>query len=258
MTQQATKNFIVTGAARGMGAAAVAQLAARSANVLAVDIDAEGLAETATKLKDAPGAVETAVADVSDEKAVQGYVARAVGLWSGLDGIFQVAGMGGREFVPLAEVPTSSYDEIMRVNARSMFLGMKYALPHLLARGGGAIVNTGSHLAWHAAPTFAIYTASKHAVVGMTKSVALEYGAQNVRANLICPSAMDTRMGLETATGIDPDNPEAGWEILRAQSANGRVGMPDEAAAAGVWLLLDAPEHISGIIIPVDGGQSAK
>lgn len=259
MTQQAQKNFIVTGAARGMGAAAVAQLAGRAANVFAVDIDGEGLAEVATQLKDAPGRVETAVADVSDEQAVRGYVARAIELWGGLDGIFQVAGMGGREFVLLAEVPTASYDEIMRVNARSMFLGMKYTLPHLIARGGGAIVNTGSHLAWHAAPTFAIYTASKHAVVGMTKAVALEYGPRNVRAkNLICPSAMDTRMGQETAAGIDPDNPEAGWEILRAQSANGRVGQPGEAAAAGVWLLLDAPEHVSGIMIPVDGGQSAK
>jgi NAD(P)-dependent dehydrogenase (short-subunit alcohol dehydrogenase family) len=258
MTQRAAKNVIVTGAARGMGAAAVAQLAGRGANVLAVDLDAEGLAGVATQLKDAPGQVETAVADVSDERAVGSYTDRAAGLWGGLDGIFQVAGMGGREFVPLAEVPTGSYDEIMRVNARSMFLGMKYALPHLVARGGGAIVNTGSHLAWHAAPTFAIYTASKHAVVGMTKAVALEYGALNVRANLICPSAMDTRMGEETATGIDPDNPEAGWEILRSQSSNGRVAQPGEAAAAGVWLLLDAPQHVSGIIIPVDGGQSAK
>lgn len=72
----------------------------------------------------------------------------------------------------------------------------------------------------------------------MTKAVALEYGAQNVRANLICPSAMDTRMGQETATGIDPDNPEVGWEILRAQASNGRVAQAGEAAAAGVWLLL--------------------
>jgi len=255
---ESTKNIIVTGAARGMGAAAVAQLAHRSVNVLAVDIDPAALEEVKANLKDAPGQVEIAVADVSDEGAVQSYVARAVELWGGLDGIFQVAGIGGPEFVPLADVPVDSYDRVMRVNARSMFLGMKYALPHLVSRGGGVIVNTGSHLAWHAAPTFAIYTASKHAVVGLTKAVALEYGMQNVRANLICPSAMDTRMGQETATGIDEANPEIGWQILRSQAANGRVARADEAAAAGVWLLLDAPEHISGIIIPVDSAQSAK
>lgn len=130
-----------------MGAAAVEQLVRRSANVLAVDIDPEGLDEVATRLKDAPGTVGVAVADVSDEAATRSYMARAIELWGGLDGIFQVAGVGGRKFVPLAEVPIESYDDVMRINARSMFLGMKYTLPHLVERGGGAIVNTGSHLA---------------------------------------------------------------------------------------------------------------
>jgi NAD(P)-dependent dehydrogenase (short-subunit alcohol dehydrogenase family) len=92
----------------------------------------------------------------------------------------------------------------------------------------------------------------------MTKAVALEYGAQNVRANILCPSAMETAMGQEAAEGIAPDDPQLGWQIMIDQSANGRVGNPEETAAVGVWLLLDAPTHVSGIIVPVDGAQSAK
>ncbi|HZQ02908.1 MAG TPA: SDR family oxidoreductase [Gaiellaceae bacterium] len=248
----ATRAYIVTGAGGGMGSAAVRQLVERGANVLAVDWKPEGL-EPLREL-----GVETAIADVADSDDVQAFVAQAVERFGGLDGIFAIAGIGTTEYKPLADVSNETYDEVMRVNAKSVWLGMKYTLPHLVARGGGAIVNTGSHLAWHAAPTFSAYCASKHAVVGMTKAVALEYGLQNVRANILCPSAMSTAMGQEAAEGIDPANPQHGWQIMIDQSANGRVGRPEEAAAVGVWLLLDAPEHVSGMIFPVDGAQAAK
>jgi NAD(P)-dependent dehydrogenase (short-subunit alcohol dehydrogenase family) len=235
-----------------MGSAAVRQLVERGADVLAVDWKPDGL-EPLREL-----GVETATADVADTDDVQGYVAQAVDRFGGIDGVFNIAGIGTREYKPLADVSNETYDEVMRVNARSAWLGMKYTLPHLVARGGGAIVNTGSHLAWHAAPTFSAYCASKHAVIGMTKAVALEYGMQNVRANIVCPSAMSTAMGQEAAEGIDADDPDHGWQIMIDQAANGRVGRPEEAAAVGVWLLLDAPEHVSGLVFPVDGAQSAK
>jgi NAD(P)-dependent dehydrogenase (short-subunit alcohol dehydrogenase family) len=246
------KAFIVTGAGGGMGSAAVRQLVERGADVLAVDWKPEGL-EPLREL-----GVETATADVAATEDVQRFVGQAVESFGGLDGIFNIAGIGTTEYKPLADVSNETYDEVMRVNARSAWLGMKYTLPHLVDRGGGAIVNTGSHLAWHAAPTFAAYCASKHAVIGMTKAVALEYGMQNVRANVVCPSAMATAMGQEAAEGIDPGNPQHGWQIMIDQAANGRVAQPEEAAAVGVWLLLDAPEHVSGIVFPVDGAQSAK
>jgi NAD(P)-dependent dehydrogenase (short-subunit alcohol dehydrogenase family) len=257
MAANQSKTFIDTGAGGGMGSAAVRQLVERGANVLAVDWKPEGL-ERLTEELGSPAEVETVTADVASTEDVQAYVARAVERFGGLDGVFNIAGIGTTEYKPLADVSNETYDEVMRVNARSAWLGMKYALPHLVARGGGAIVNTGSHLAWHAAPTFAAYCASKHAVIGMTKAVALEYGMQNVRANVVCPSAMETAMGQEAAEGIDPDDPSVGWQIMIDQAANGRVARPEEAAAVGVWLLLEAPEHVSGIVFPVDGAQSAK
>jgi len=212
----------------------------------------------AAKTRRHPPARRSSITTNRDADAVQAYVAQAAERFGGLDGVFNIAGVGTGEFKPLADVSNATYDEVMRVNARSAWLGMKYSLPHLVARGGGAIVNTGSHLAWHAAPTFSAYCASKHAVVGMTKAVALEYGRHNVRANIVCPSAMDTAMGQEAAEGIDPEDPRVGWQVMIDQSANGRVGRPEETAAVGVWLLLDAPEHVSGIVFPVDGAQSAK
>ncbi|HEY1777969.1 MAG TPA: SDR family oxidoreductase [Solirubrobacteraceae bacterium] len=258
MAEPTTKSFIVTGAGGGMGSAAVRQLAARGANVLAVDWKADGLDRLAAELEGSSGELVTTTADVARAEDVEAYVEQAVGRFGGLDGIFNIAGIGTVEFKPLAEVSNETYDEVMRINARSAWLGMKYSLPHLVARGGGTIVNTGSHLAWHAAPTFSAYTASKHAVIGMTKAVALEYGMDNVRANIVCPSAMDTAMGQEAAEGIDPANVANGWQVMIDQSANGRVARPEETAAVGVWLLLDAPEHVSGVIFPVDGAQSAK
>jgi NAD(P)-dependent dehydrogenase (short-subunit alcohol dehydrogenase family) len=254
----ATRSYIVTGAGGGMGSAAVRQLAERGVNVLAVDWQPDGLERLAAELDGSATELVTATADVASAEDVQRFTEEAVARFGGIDGVFNIAGVGTGEYKPLAEVSNETYDEVMRINARSVWLGMKYALPHLVARGGGSIVNTGSHLAWHAAPTFSAYCASKHAVIGMTKAVALEYGMQNVRANVVCPSAMDTAMGQEAAEGIDPDDPSVGWQVMIDQSANGRVGRPDETAAVGVWLLLDAPEHVSGVVFPVDGAQAAK
>jgi NAD(P)-dependent dehydrogenase (short-subunit alcohol dehydrogenase family) len=258
MSADRARTFIVTGAGGGMGSAAVRLLAERGAKVLAVDWKAEGLERLREELGAAASDLATVTADVADADDVEAFVEQAVSQFGALDGVFNIAGVGTGEFKPLADVSNETYDEVMRVNARSAWLGMKYALPHLVAGGGGSIVNTGSHLAWHAAPTFSAYTASKHAVVGMTKAVALEYGKHNVRANIVCPSAMDTAMGQEAAEGIDPDDVQNGWQVMIDQSANGRVARPEETAAVGVWLLLDAPEHVSGIVFPVDGAQSAK
>jgi NAD(P)-dependent dehydrogenase (short-subunit alcohol dehydrogenase family) len=248
-------SYIITGAAGGVGAAAIRQVAERGANVMAVDLDADLLARA---VEGAPGSgqIIARAGDVSSEEDVSAYVAEAVERWGGLDGIFNIAGIEG-EFAPSGEASTENYDRVMRVNARSVFLNLKYVIPVLVKGGGGSIVSTGSHLAWHGAATLGAYCASKHAVMGMTRAAALEYATSGIRVNCVCPSAVDTAMGDRVSAAINPEDHELGRQVLIDQAPNERLATPDEVAAAGVWLLLDAPQHINGILIPVDGGQAA-
>ena len=256
MAQQ-TRNVIVTGAAGGMGAAVVRQLAMRGVNVVAVDRVADKLDQLKRELKAAPAEVDPVVADVGSATEVQGFVKRAVERFGGLDGIFNIAAILG-EFAPIADSSNDGFDEVMRVNTKSVWLGMKYAIPALIARGGGAIVNTGSYLAWHGCELLGPYNASKHALVGLTKTAALEYGRYNIRVNIICPGSMDTPMNDDTAAGFNPQDREAGLRALAANTVTGRVSAPEEVAAVGVFLLLDAPIQMTGTLVPVDGGYSAK
>ena len=248
--------YIVTGAARGMGKAAVELLLQRGANVLAVDIDRDQLTENASKWSTIGGEVEVAAADVSSAADVESFVQRAVERWGGLAGVFNIAAILG-DFAETADATEENYDRVMSINAKSVFLVMKYALPALLAGGGGAIVSTGSHLAWHGGTKLGAYTAAKHAIVGLTKTVALEYGRQNIRANVVCPASMDTQMGLDTEAGYNPEDPAAARRMFNESSPNGRIGQPQEPAGVGVWLLTEAPVHVNGIVFPVDGGRGA-
>jgi NAD(P)-dependent dehydrogenase (short-subunit alcohol dehydrogenase family) len=248
-------SFIVTGAAGGVGSAAARQLVERGANVMAVDLDAAGLERTLAGVSGA-GELVTQAADVADESAVGAYIDAAVGRWGTLAGVYNIAGIEG-EFAPSGEASLENYDRVMRVNARSVFLNMRHALPVLERSGGGAIVNTGSHLAWHGAGTLGAYCASKHAVMGMTRAAAIEYAAKGIRVNCVCPSSIETAMAERVSAAINPEHPELGKQVLIDQGFNERLATADEVAAIGVWLLLDAPTHITGILFPVDGGQAA-
>lgn len=249
--------FIVTGAAGGMGSAAVSQLLERGANVVAVDHD-QDLLDTAQKAwaKLGRGSVEAVRGDASAAADVEGFVRTAVERYGGLAGIFNIAAILG-SFADTADDTEENYDRVMAVNAKSVWLGMKYALPALLAGGGGSIVNTGSHLAWHGGEKLGPYTAAKHAVIGLTRTVAIEYGRRNIRANVVTPASMITKMGEDTEAGYNPADPAAARRKFEESSPNGRIGQPEEPAAVGVWLLLDAPAHVNGIVVPVDGGRGA-
>jgi len=247
-------NFIVTGAAGGVGSAAVRQLAERGANVMAVDRDEAGLERAIAGISGA-GEIVMRAADVGDEDDVRAYVEEALKRWGGLAGVFNIAGIEG-EFAFSGEASTENYDNVMRVNARSVFLNMKYVLPALV-NGGGAIVNTGSHLASHGAATLGAYCASKHAVMGMTRAAAIEYASSGIRVNCVCPSSVETAMAERVSAAINPEQPELGKQVLIDQGFNERLATADEVAAVGVWLLLDAPTHITGILVPIDGGQAA-
>jgi NAD(P)-dependent dehydrogenase (short-subunit alcohol dehydrogenase family) len=249
------KNVIVTGAAGGMGTTTLKLLAERDVNVVCVDLDRASVESTIESLGGSRAEMVAVGADVGDEEDVRAFVQLAVERWGGLDGLFNIAGVEG-DLLPLAEASVADFDRLIRINTRGVFLGMTAALPHLVERGGGAIVSTGSHLAIRGESNCGAYAASKHAIVGLTRTLAIEGAPQNVRANMVCPGAMDTRMIREMFPRIAAD-PDEAMAKLTANIPQGRFAEPQELAATGVWLLLDAPAHLTGQIISVDGGRSA-
>jgi NAD(P)-dependent dehydrogenase (short-subunit alcohol dehydrogenase family) len=251
----ASKNVIVTGAAGGMGTCAIRQLAERDVNVLCVDRDEEALRRLEAELPAHKGDIDFCVADVSRLEDVQRYVAQAAARWDGLDGVFHLAGWEGG-MVPFLDTDIDMFDVLMQINARSVWYGMKTIVPHLLARGGGSIVNTGSYVASHGTPRTAAYGAAKHAVVGMSRGLAIEHAADDIRVNVLAPGATDTRMIRTLWANTDPANPDSGMAKTLSRIPRGKLAPPEEVAQVGVWLLIDAPRHMTGQIIGVDGGRS--
>jgi len=250
-----TRNLVVTGAAGGMGSAALQILSERDVNVVCVDREEDAVAAVIEGLGETRGEFVAVGADVSDAAAVEAYVELPVERWGGLDGLFNIAGIEG-ELLPMLEATIENYDRVMAVNARSVFLGMKFALPHLIARGGGTIVSTGSVLAVRGVEACGAYGASKHAIVGLTKTLAVEVAAQNVRANVVCPGSMDTRMIRELYPQIS-DDPKEAEAVLVEGIPQKRMARPEELASTGIWMLLDAPEYMTGQVLLVDGGVTA-
>jgi NAD(P)-dependent dehydrogenase (short-subunit alcohol dehydrogenase family) len=251
------KVVVVTGAAGGLGSAAVSLLAQRGASVLCVDRNAGALTGVVNTIAEESGAdLVAASGDIGEAADAQQLIEQAVSHWGGLDGVFNIAGVEG-QLAPIVDTPVAEFDDVMHVNVRGTWLSMKFALPHLEARGGGVIVNVGSYQATHGKANCSAYSGSKHAIVGMTRSVALEYASRNVRANVVCPGAMDTRMIRTMMRSLHPEDPSRGERQLLADIPQGRMGRPSEVASVGVWMILDAPEHLTGQVLTVDGGKSA-
>jgi NAD(P)-dependent dehydrogenase (short-subunit alcohol dehydrogenase family) len=251
------KVVVVTGAAGGLGSAAVSLLAQRGASVLCVDRNAGALTDVVNTIAEESGAdLVAASGDIGEAADAQQLIEQAVSHWGGLDGVFNIAGVEG-QLAPIVDTPVAEFDDVMHVNVRGTWLSMKFALPHLEARGGGVIVNVGSYQATHGKANCSAYSGSKHAIVGMTRSVALEYASRNVRANVVCPGAMDTRMIRTMMRSLHPEDPSRGERQLLADIPQGRMGRPSEVASVGVWMILDAPEHLTGQVLTVDGGKSA-
>ena len=240
---------IVTGAAGGLGSATVEALVARGANVLAVDLDAAGLERLASEN------VVLQPADVTDVGAVEGFVGRAIEQFGRLDAIFNNAAIEGL-MAPISDYPDDEFERVMRVNVRSVWLGMKHALPALAEAGGGSIVNTASTGGLMGWPELAPYVGSKHAVVGMTRAVALETAGRGIRVNCLCPGPMDTRMIWSLGESMAPGDRTEQQRLLEATIPLGRLGRPAEVATLATFLLLDCPEYLTGAVLPVDGAQT--
>ena len=248
------KSAVVTGAAGGLGSTTVELLAARGARVLAVDLDEEGLERLADVAGD--GAVVAHVADAADAAAVEAYIRLAVERFGRLDAVFNNAATEGR-VAPIDEYPDEELERVLRVNFTSAWLGTKHAVRELRAAGGGSIVNTASTGGLMGWPELSAYVASKHAVVGLTRAVALECAGSGFRVNALCPGPMDTRMIWAIGESMAPGDRDEQRRRLEATVPVGRLGRPDEVAALAVWLLLDAPEYLTGAALPIDGAQTS-
>lgn len=242
------KAIIVTGAAGGLGTRTVEALAERGASVLAVDLDPRVEALAGRR-------VSAVVADVTDALAVRAYVDTAVERFGRLDAIFNNAATLG-PIAPVQDYPEEALDRLLQINVKSVFLGMKYAVPALLASGGGAILNTASTGGMMGWPNISGYVSSKHAVVGLTRTVALEMAGKGVRVNCLCPGPMDTTMIWEVGEAMAPGDRSRQQELLEATIPIGRLGRPEEVASFAAWLLTEGPEYLTGAVLPVDGAQT--
>jgi NAD(P)-dependent dehydrogenase (short-subunit alcohol dehydrogenase family) len=244
---------IVTGGGGGIGRETCVGVGARGARVLVVDVNESLANETVTAVEAAGGEASAFVADVTDQAAVAAYVRVCEERYGGVDGFFNNAGYEG-VLHPVPDYPLDDFDRVFAVNVRGVFLGLRAVIPAMLRRGGGAIVNTSSQAGLRGVANLSAYSASKHAVIGLSRAAALETARDNIRVNCVCPGPTATRMmeaieGTVRAAGGDPSR-------FVDRIPVGRYGEPHEVAALVVWLLVDAPGFLTGAVLPVDGGMT--
>lgn len=246
------KVALVTGGSSGIGRATALALAREGAKVVVADVMVEGGQETVRLLTATGGQGLFVKTDVSRAAEVEALIGRAVATYGRLDCAFNNAGVEGA-FVTTSEYSEADWDRVVAINLKGVWLCMKYEIAHMLRQGGGAIVNTASGAGLVGVPNLSAYVASKHGVVGLTKTAALEYAKAGIRVNAVCPGVIQTPM-VARLTSNRPDLSEA----LVAAEPMGRTGRPEEVAAAVVWLCSDAASFVTGHALSVDGGYVAQ
>ena len=242
---------LVTGAGAGIGQATALAFAGEGLKVVVADRDVAGGEDTVAQIKAAGGSAIFLGCDVTVEAQVKQLMEQTISTYGRLDYAFNNAGIEieqGR----LADGTLDEFDAIMGVNVKGVWLCMKHQIPLLLAQGGGAIVNTASVAGLGAAPKMSIYSASKHAVIGLTKSAAIEYAKKRIRVNAVCPAVIDTAM-FRRAYEADPRKAE----FAAAMHPVGRIGKVEEVANAVLYLCCDGAAFTTGHALAVDGGALA-
>lgn len=249
------KVVIITGAARGIGRAAVARFAAAGYDIVATDLPGAPWDNLDVAVGDQSLAtIEADVASADDWVSVIDLCEERFGR---LDALFNNAGVEG-PISTIVEYPDDEFDRVLSINVRGTFLGIKHAAPLMIRSGGGAIVNNSSIAGLGGGARIAGYAASKHAVVGLTRSAALEL-APSVRVNAVCPSPTDTRMMWDLRDRMDGTMSDVDFErAFTNDTPMGRFARPEEIADVAVFLASDAASYLTGCVVPVDGGTTAK
>lgn len=244
------KVALVTGGAMGIGKTTAQIFAREGARIVVVDIEAGGGEETVRLIKAAGGDALFVKCDVTKAMEVKAAIKKTVDTYGRLDCAFNNAGIG----IPGTTVECSEedWDRVLEVNLKGVWLCMKYELSQMLIQGGGVIVNTSSAGGLIGTPGIAAYTASKHGVVGLTRTAALEHVTSGIRVNAVCPGSVPTPM-------LDPvvNHPEM-KAMLESKHPMGRFGTTEEIAEAVVWLCSDRASYVTGVAFPVDGGVTAQ
>jgi NAD(P)-dependent dehydrogenase (short-subunit alcohol dehydrogenase family) len=244
------KVAFVTGAANGIGRATALAFAREGAKVVVADVSEPGNEETARLIEKLGSSAIAVQCDVSQADQVKAALDKTIEAFGRLDFAFNNAGVE-QPISATADITEDEWDRIARINLRGVFLCMKYELPLLLKNGGGVIVNTSSGAGVKGIKGQAAYCAAKHGVIGLTKAAALDYAQSNIRVNAVCPGIIATPM-MQRFTG----GTREGEQRVIAQEPVGRMGTPEEIAAAVVWLCSDAAAFVVGHAMVIDGGQT--
>jgi NAD(P)-dependent dehydrogenase (short-subunit alcohol dehydrogenase family) len=245
------RSVLVTGAGSGIGRATSQLFAAEGARVVAVDQDEADAEKTVALIKEAGGDALAIAADVSSEADCRGMVERTVAAYGKLNIAFNNAGVGASGFA-VADEEEIAFSRLIDVNLKGVFLSMKYEVPAMLAAGGGAIVNTASVAGLVGERGIGAYAASKHGVVGLTRTAALDYIGRGIRINAVCPGATRTRILAEWF-----QDPKVEQFIL-SRHPIGRIAEPEEIGRAVLFLASDDASFVVGQALAVDGGLTAQ
>jgi NAD(P)-dependent dehydrogenase (short-subunit alcohol dehydrogenase family) len=246
---------VVTGAAGVIGTATMRLLAERGARIVAVDRREQDLKTAIAELPASAQALAV-TADVSDEDEVAGYVRAAVEKFGTIDAFYNNAGIEG-DVKPITEYSLQSFRRVLDVNVVGVFLGMKHVLPVMLRHSKGSIINTASIAGLMGSPHIAVYSASKHAVIGLTKSAAWECTGTGVRINCVCPGLIDSRMLSTIMLARNGGNAPPPHEKLVERIPARRLGQASEVASIVAFLASDEASYVSGSAYTVDGGRTA-
>ena len=247
-----TKVALVTGGGSGIGRASALAFAREGAKVVVADVDVEGGEETVRLIEAAGEAALFVRTDVSQAAEVAALVERAVVTYGRLDYALNNAGIQG-DIKQTAECSQENWDRIIATNLTGVWLCMKHEIPHMLKQGSGAIVNTASNFGLVGSDGMPAYSASKHGVVGLTKTAALEYAKSGIRVNAVCPGPVQTPM-IDKILHAQPELASQIIEAIKDREPVGRMGLPGEIAEAVVWLCSDAASFVTGTAMAVDGG----